>query len=88
MLLCRLRQGRTFKAEELQGRGAAFSMAKIQGFGFQIPCDTESPEDLAKTVDSCVLSPEILSLCGEEVFAFVTGIRWWVILRLHFEKHL
>lgn len=70
------------------GGGGMFSMAKIQGFGFQIPCEAESPEDLAKNVDSCVLSPEILTLFGEEVFAFVTGIRWWGILRLHFEKHL
>lgn len=67
---------------------AAFSMAKIQGFGFQIPCEAESPGDLAKKIDSCVLLPEILTLCGEEVSAFVTGIQWWAILGLHFEEHL
>lgn len=68
--------------------GGCSAWLKYRVFGFQIPCEAESPEDLAKNVDSCVLSPEILTLFGEEVFAFVTGIRWWGILRLHFEKHL
>lgn len=41
-----------------------FSMAKIQGLVFKYH-EAESPEDLAKNVDSCVLSPEILTLFGK-----------------------
>lgn len=60
-------------------------MAKIQGFGFQIPCEAEeSPEDLAKNVDSCVLSPEILTLFGGRGICFCHRHSMVGILRLHF----
>ena len=49
-------------------------MAEIKGYGFQMPHEAESPGDLVKNVDSCILSPEILNLFGAKAFAFVIGI--------------